>query len=69
MTDSERIEALEAKVFDLSQLVYSHAAVSPELPVELRQKFKTKYHLNNRFKAERMFEITTEEDDQERNQE
>ena len=65
MTDSERIEALETKVFDLSQLVYSLAAVSPELPVELRQKFKTKYHLNNRFKAERMFEITTEEDDQE----
>ena len=69
MTDFERLEALESKVFDLSQLVYSLASVSPELPAELRQKFKTKYHLNNRFKAERMFEITPEEDDQEGNQE
>jgi|TARA_B100000073_G_scaffold47246_1_gene34848 hypothetical protein len=62
MTDSERLKALEAKVFDLSQLVYSLASVSPELPVELRQKFRTKYNLNNKSKAERMFEITPEDD-------
>ena len=43
VTDKERIEALETKVFELSQLVYALGAASPYFPVELRNQFRHKH--------------------------
>ena len=43
VTDKERIEALETKVFELSQLVYALGAAAPYFPVELRNQFKRKH--------------------------
>ena len=53
VTDKERIESLETKVFELSQLVYALGAAAPYLPLELRNEFRRKHEikkLDNDFK-------------------
>ena len=45
VTDKERIEHLETKVFELSQLVYALGAAAPHLPLELRNQFRRKHEI------------------------
>ena len=58
VTDKERIEHLETKVFELSQLVYALGAAAPHLPLELRNQFRRKHEIKKLEKLENDYEIS-----------